>query len=60
MATDFATKYTNANIDQDATQYDSELFVRLHTKLANALSSEKLSIGVLVSLLFLLSVGFWS
>lgn len=54
MATDFGTKYTNANIDQDATQYDSDLFVGLHTKLTNALSSEKLSIGVLVSLLFLL------
>ncbi|CAI7596262.1 unnamed protein product [Penicillium glandicola] len=51
MATDFETKYTNANIDQDATEYESDLFVRLHAKLSNTVASEELSIGLIAAIL---------
>lgn len=48
MTADFASRYTNANITPNAAEYDSSLFVALHTRLANALSSESLAAAIMV------------
>lgn len=46
--TDFANKYTNANIAQDAAAYDRELFLRLHATLSNLVPSESLATAIIV------------
>ncbi|KAL2826238.1 hypothetical protein BDW59DRAFT_161075 [Aspergillus cavernicola] len=51
MATDFSTKYTDANIAQDAAQYDPGLFQRLYEKLSKALHSDTLAIALIASIL---------
>ncbi|KAL4747943.1 hypothetical protein BDW72DRAFT_196226 [Aspergillus terricola var. indicus] len=47
MATDFDTRYTNANIARDAAPYNSELFIALHERLSKAVSSESLAAGTI-------------
>ncbi|KAB8268134.1 hypothetical protein BDV30DRAFT_230947 [Aspergillus minisclerotigenes] len=51
MATAFETRYTNANIAPDAAQYNTELFIDLHEKLSNAVSSERLAAGIIIAIL---------
>ncbi|RDH27571.1 hypothetical protein BDQ94DRAFT_184431 [Aspergillus welwitschiae] len=51
MATDFDTRYTNANLARDATQYAPELFLALHERLSEAVSSEKLATGIIAAIL---------
>lgn len=53
MATDFDTRYTNANIAEDATQYAPEFFLALHERLSEAVSSEKLATAIIVCIAFL-------
>jgi hypothetical protein len=48
MANDFAVKYTEANVAQDAAQYDSELFLQLHHKLDELLLSRNLATALIV------------
>ena len=48
MATEFSTKYTNANVGQDAAQYEPELFLRLHDGIAKLLSSNEIATALIV------------
>ncbi|KAL5041107.1 hypothetical protein BDW71DRAFT_201640 [Aspergillus fruticulosus] len=51
MAADFDTRYTNANIAQDAVPYNSELFIALREKLSKTVSSESLAAGIIIAIL---------
>ncbi|KAL3481305.1 hypothetical protein BJX99DRAFT_253608 [Aspergillus californicus] len=47
MATEFSTKYTNANIADDAAEYHDGLFQQLHEKLSATAPSETLATAIL-------------
>lgn len=48
IMSDFANKYTTANIAQDAAQYEPALFLRLHEKLTKLVPSECLAPAIIV------------
>ncbi|KAL3457182.1 hypothetical protein BJX64DRAFT_293354 [Aspergillus heterothallicus] len=51
MATEFAKKYTEANIARDAAAYDENVFLPLHEKLASLVSSDTLATAILTAVL---------
>lgn len=48
MDKDFSTKYTDANIAQDAAQYESGQFLRLQNRMAKLLHSDDLATALIV------------
>ncbi|KAE8363242.1 hypothetical protein BDV27DRAFT_158996 [Aspergillus caelatus] len=51
MATEFETRYTNANIAPDAAQYNTELFLDLHERLSNTVSCDRLAASIVIAIL---------
>jgi hypothetical protein len=54
MENEFSAKYTKANVGQDAAHYDSELFLRLHDRMARLLPSSELAAALIVRINILL------
>jgi len=50
MGTEFSTKYTHANVAQETAQYEPELFLRLHDKMAKLLPLNRLATALIVRL----------